>query len=133
MPDGYDVHNGWYLDWCVDEDTYIYNHHTYDVTLRSSYDTDLPDYLKDSDWDKVNYIINHKGSADKDSVQNAIWYFIDHGAYSGFPGGDPEADDLIDEAKAHGGGYEPQPAQLLAVILDAGENTLWRSMVCLTR
>jgi hypothetical protein len=109
VPDGYDVSNGLYDAWCVDEDVYIYKGKTYKVRLYSSYDPANP--YPDPDWDKVNYILNHKQGT-SDDVQAAIWCFIDGGVYP-----DPGyARDMVDEANHHGEGFVPGPTQILAVV-----------------
>jgi len=65
------------MGWCIDQGHSM----CYDpmqVTLYSSYDSIINQLYPDEDWDKVNYLLNHKHpSASVMDIQNAIWYFID--------------------------------------------------------
>jgi len=108
---GYDVSNGAYVGWCVDEDHSISNHATRTVTLYSSYDP--ANLYSDDDWDLVNWILNHKQGSDWWDVQRAIWYFIDGGVY---PTGYPDAIDMVEDAMVNGENFEPGPGQILAVV-----------------
>lgn len=121
IPSGYDVHDGIWTGWCVDESHYIYPGHIYSSHLYSSYDPNLPAYAQDEDWDKVNYIINHKvsGATWKD-IQDALWYFINGGNYPA----DPQAQAMISEANNYGEGYRPCPCEkVAAVVCDCGPLT----------
>lgn len=118
VPAGHSVWDGAWLGWCVDQGHYIQPGNQYTVYLYSSYDPDMPDYAKDEDWDKVNYIINHKQGV-PDDVQNAIWYYINGGHWPS----DPDAQAMINDAEANGEGFEPMPGEWFAVILDPVENT----------
>jgi parallel beta-helix repeat protein len=120
--EGYNVWDDTWVGWCVDEYHYIYPGTHYDVTLYSSYDSGMP--WPDSNWDMVNYVINHKHpDATKQDVQDAIWSFIN--GEKGYPS-DPEAQAMVDEAIAYGEGFVPQPVPLegqkCAVLCDAGDN-----------
>jgi len=116
VPPGYDVRNGIYLGWCVRENISISTGVEYTVTLYSSYDPDMPDYLKDDDWDMVNYILNHKQGSVMD-VQEAIWYFVDGGSIPSGSAGQA----MVNEALMYGEGFVPGPGQVIAVICDSGE------------
>jgi len=109
VPAGYDVVNEYYLGWCVDQDNTLCTY--YDATLWSSYDNNIP-YPSDS-WDKVNYIINNKGTANKEQIQRAIWHYIDHGPYTGT---DTVVLGLIADADANGEGFVPSEGEWLAVL-----------------
>jgi hypothetical protein len=111
VPDGYDVINGPYDGWCVDEGNTISNHQTLYVTLYSSYDTRA--LAADPDWPYVNYILNHP-QGDAVDMQNAIWYFINQGGDLT----DPDAQAMVDDAVANGGSFVPQQGQILAVVVD---------------
>jgi hypothetical protein len=87
----------------------------------------MPTYFQDDDWDMVNYVINHKNGNNKSDVQDAIWYFIDHG-YQGYtcpdlPDPIPAGAvwDMITDALNNGEGYVPPSGGWVAVICDAGE------------
>lgn len=120
-PGEYDVGEGYYIGWCVDEGHYINpGREYYPVTLYSSYDPNMPAYFQDPDWDKVNYIVNNKQGA-WDDVQEAIWHFI-NGSIGGLYGGtDPDVWAMINAANANGEGFEPGCGQSIAVLCDAGE------------
>jgi hypothetical protein len=119
VPDGLDVTNGTYLAWCVQEQVYMVPGQTYYPVLKSSYDTDLPDYAQDPDWDMVNYIVNHKQGT-RDDIQAAIWYFIDGKIDPPLPNS-PAARAMVTEALANGEGYYPGTGGWLAVICLLGD------------
>ena len=112
VPLGYDVTNGTYLGWCIREYIYIETGTEFSATLYSSYDPDMPDYLKDDDWDMVNYILNHKQGSVMD-VQEAIWYFIDGGNTPSTS----EGQAMVNEALMYGEGFVPGPGQVIAPFL----------------
>lgn len=117
------VNNGVYNMWCFEQGPIIYvgtyegNAPTYSATLWSSYDPELPAEFQDPDWDKINWIINHKanypGALGQD-IQEAIWYFKDGGATPTNPIGQQ----IVADANAHGEGFIVGPGQWCAVILD---------------
>jgi len=127
----FDVMNGIYQGWCV-EYSVPSPKDTLEVTLVSSYDDSLPDYLADENWSKVNYILNRK-QGDRYDVQRAIWYFVNFGAwdydYTGYPPmGDEFNNDavnsMISEAETNvEEGWCPDPCDdVIAVICDQGED-----------
>ena len=119
IPAGYVVNDGTlYTGWCVDLFHYITPGAHYTVHLYSSYSTNLPTYLQDSDWDMVNYVINHKQGTPQD-VQDAIWYFVGGG---GMPGG-AAGQAMVADALANGEGFVPGANQVTAVIVYAGAST----------
>jgi hypothetical protein len=72
------------------------------------------------DWNRVNYIINHKNGASKGAIQQAIWKY-DNGRI-GWPTSGPwteaEVQALITDAEANGATYVPaNPGELYSVIL----------------
>ena len=117
----YNVENGDYVGWCCDLEHSINPGQLYTVTLYSSYDPTMPSYFADEDWDKVNYLINHKVDHEPytwEQMQDAIWYFID----GGYSGTDPKVWEIINDADVNGDGFIPQTGQWIAVICDAGPN-----------
>jgi len=110
VPIGYHVSNGIYLGWCVDEYHKIIPGETYKATMYSTYDPNNPH--PDPDWDKVNYILNHKQGTAKD-IQEAIWYFVDGGNLPSTDAGKA----MVNEAETNGEGYIPTVGQTLAVVL----------------
>ena len=117
VPVGYNVGNGAYLGWCVDQDTYIVNDVAYTINLMTSYDVNNPwhgnHYPATYDWPCANYIINHKATgATIDQIQNAIWYFIDHG----YTGSDTVVWGMINDALLNGKNFVPGTGQWMAVL-----------------
>jgi len=113
VPAGYDVTNGTYFGWCIEEYIFLTLGEEYTVSLYSSYDPDLPAYLQDDDWDMVNYILNHK-QGDAIAIQQAIWYFVNGGNMPS----SPEGQAMVNDAKNNGEGFIPEPGQVIAVICD---------------
>ena len=112
VPDGYDVADGTYVGWCVDKEATIPDGaKLQDVMLYSSYDSGMPTACADPDWPKVNYILNNKQGTWED-VADAIWWFIGGGSYPT----DDDAKAMVTAADANAG-FEPGPAQILAVIV----------------
>ena len=104
VPAGYDdVPNGIYCGYCVKEHIFITPGQQYSVTLRSSYDPNLPSHAQDPDWPKINYILNHKQGNWFD-IQTAIWYFFDSG---NLPPVGSVARDIVDDAVANGQSFIP--------------------------
>jgi hypothetical protein len=85
------------------------------ASLYVSYDPALPAHCQDSDWDMVNYILNHKQGPPSE-VQAAIWYFIGGGYY---PQG-PYAKAMVEDALDCGEGYVPPQDGLVALVVDFG-------------
>jgi hypothetical protein len=118
IPLGYDVANGDYIGWCVDQQ-YLINHSgkEYSVALWCSYDPLMP--WLDDDWDMVNYIINHKHpDATKQDIRDAIWYFVNGG-------NDPSTDigwSMVENATNFGEGFEPLTGEVCAILCDAGSS-----------
>lgn len=123
VPNGYDVSNGQYPAWCSEQGVYFYPGVWYEAMLYSSYDPNLQSKCSDCydpDWDKVNYIINHRHwNATREDVQKAIWYFIDHGIYPN----DTEAKAMVDDALANGSGFRPIIGQYFSIIVDINDTT----------
>jgi len=120
VPSGYNVWDGPWVGWCVDQGHYIQPGNPYTVRLYSSYSPSLPAYAQDDDWDMVNWIINHKNAgATIQDIQDAIWYFIGGGPMPI----DPEALAMVNDALANGEGYRPGVGQWFAVIVDPIEWT----------
>lgn len=115
VPLGYDVTDGEYLGWCADR-RYIIPRGgvTHEVTLYCSCNpADLPEDIKDKEWDKVNYIINHKNGTMMD-IQEAIWYFIN--MVDGYSPSTLEAWSMVNDALENGTGFVPRSGNVLAII-----------------
>jgi len=119
-PTGYHVQSALpYTGWCVDLYHHISTNHTYYATLYNSYDPNLPERLKDSDWDLANYVINNR-IGNRWSVQAALWYFVGGGDY---PSNDENAVSMIEDALANGEGYTPSFGDRVMVLVDVDEDT----------
>jgi hypothetical protein len=114
VPSGYDVTNRTYPGWCIDQSAEMERSPTtHSVLLYSSLSP--PGGLVDMEWDKVNYVLNHKQGGPQD-VQQAIWNFINmNGGYSAET---DLAQAMVAEAEASGTGFIPEDTQVMAVICD---------------
>ncbi len=116
VPPGYDVSNGDYPAWCNQRGVKMSYGVLRCITFYCSYDPNLPEVWQDDDWDKVNYVINHKHGEMMD-VQEAIWYFTGDRPAEG-----PLAKEMIEEANRSGEGFCPKPGEAMIVIVDSGQN-----------
>lgn len=116
VPEGYHVSNGRYLGWCVDKDHLISSRKTYTATLYSSYAPDNP--KSSTEWDKINYILNHKQGSWGD-IQAAIWHFVEEGYWPS----SSLAQAMIHEANANGEGFAPAPGEKMAVVVWVNSKT----------
>lgn len=123
VPAGFDVADGPYPGWCVDQGHYIYPNSTHTVKMYNSYADDLPSYAVDPDWDMVNYLLNHKHpDASIFDIQDAVWYFINGGH-------DPATligQAMVDDTLANGEGFVPSlcDGDIIVVIIDSFTETL---------
>jgi hypothetical protein len=130
VPLGYDVTDGNYLGWCNDPDTWMPMNVPHQVILYSSYNSVLPSYLENAEWDKVNYLLNHKlgNSASWDycwQIQFAIWYLLGYGDRGMQFIGAPMSSNawaMVNDANTYGEGYTPVPGEIMAILADAGAN-----------
>jgi hypothetical protein len=135
--EGYDIKDGIYPGWCADATDVIYYPKDYaNCRLYSSYDDAVPNYVKDPDWDKVNYIVNQYrdsvgiySGATKKEVQAAIWFFMprtnDVSYYVADAGWSGTIDwDLYDKIVAdavNGEGFVPGYNDVVGIVCDNGE------------
>jgi len=131
------INGGWldgtYLGWCIDLNDFIgFNDLYKDADVYCTLDP-LPDGLVDhpENIDLINWILNNDflgntsacgGIYTFGDIQKAIWDLIE----DEIPGtallGDwsqCRADEITADAKANGEGYQPEPGDILGVILDA--------------
>lgn len=117
---GFDVSDGvGYAGWCTDDTVGANPGQQYcdiPTILRNSTEP-LPAYLQVTPWDKINYILNHKGTATAAEIQDAIWQFTNGTAC---PSSGCNA--LVDAANANGTGFVPGPGETVAILLDNGAN-----------
>jgi hypothetical protein len=88
----------------------------------------VPATIPAVNWNKINYIINNKGTADKYAIQAAIWHYGGNAIPQDYPAFDQqECDKLIAAADTNGETFVPTTEQKYVVILYApvsGSNTL---------
>jgi hypothetical protein len=123
VPYGFDINNRNYNGWCLQKDISMTKNVNHAVMLYSSFDQKIPDEYKDIDWDKINYIINHK-IGDRESIQKAIWYITDLDSYPS----DNNAQQMIAEADLFGEDYIPISGELIAIIVD-GIQTIQKTFI----
>jgi hypothetical protein len=110
--------NGLYVGWCADSQLGLdQGTHLFEVysSLASN-----PTSISSANWHKINYILNHKGSADMYTIQAAIWYY-DGGIVPWGLVDSVALAQLIADADANGGSYTPGPGDVYAVILWNGK------------
>jgi hypothetical protein len=112
VPSGYDVTNGTYVGWCVDQTAEMARSPaTHAVKLYSSINP--PGELASEKWDMVNYILNHK-QGDAEDIQQAIWFFIHmNGNYTPTS---TVAWTIVNDTLANGNGFFPEIGQMITVI-----------------
>jgi hypothetical protein len=127
VPNGYDVTNGDYLGWCIDLTHDGIPVGSMNVKLISSCNIPamyMGEVWATENWNKVNYILNHKpeivNNGDILDIQMAIWNFVDNipGEGDNDPYHDPSPDclALISAANSFGATYVPEVGQVVAVI-----------------
>jgi hypothetical protein len=113
VPSGNDITNASYKGWCADTSTSFKIGVVLAAYAYSSYDSHAP--IPSGEWDKINYILNHKRYADQMEIQNAIWIFIDSCHDDAVL--TPTSQALVDAANQNGEGFVPTQGQILAVVL----------------
>jgi len=113
---GYDldvVDFEYYKAWCLEKGKRIRRNAMHEIRAYNCYDPNLPDRFKNADWDRINYIINHKRGS-KSDVQQAIWYILGQEKKGKIS---KEAMELVEEAMEKGRDYRPGEGELIAVII----------------
>jgi hypothetical protein len=125
VPNGYDISNGTYSDWCVQINKEMTVNVNHTVRLYSSYDPNMPPNFRSENWSKINYVLNHK-QGNKKSIQTAIWYYINFTSYilnneslvkSGYIL-DNDFWAMIADANENGTGFVPHSGQNLAILIN---------------
>lgn len=125
VPAGYDVSDGVYSGYCVSYyDTQSPTGAWHPAILADSTSTTLPPEFQMENWDKVNYVLNHKQGV-ADDVQAAIWFFTDNVTWELTPA----ARLMVDDALANGEGFQPGPGQKTAAILQATDNLAIQTLI----
>jgi hypothetical protein len=106
-----------YVGWCADSQSGI-SSGTHIFNVYSSLEAP-PIGLPTADWQKINYVINHKDGANPSTIQAVIWHY-DGGVipwtYPLEPVDNAKVADLIAAAEANPS-YVPGPGDIYAVIL----------------
>ena len=116
VPPGFEVTNTDYPGWCADRSAVMPRGEELTVRLYNSYNTSLPRLLRDRNWSKVNYLLNHHDGATKTDVQDAIWCLLCAYPYSSLS---PAAKTLVESAQD---GFIPQPDEWIAIIAEPIRN-----------
>lgn len=119
IPSGFDIINGTYSGWCIQTSTTMARNVNHTVLLYSSYDPDMPSNFSNQNWNKVNYVINHKQGG-LQSIQSVIWYYICNTPY---PTNDTDAEMMIADADQNGSDFIPISGQKIAIIVDVVDGT----------
>lgn len=114
VPEGFDVTNGYYVGWCADRSVKMPRDEQLVVRLWNSYDPMLPYPLREKNWSKVNYILNHKDDATKIEIQGAIWFLLnDYPAEISLLS--TKAQDLVNSAD---GLFVPKAGEWIAILAE---------------
>lgn len=113
VPSGNDIANATYKGWCADTNAPFVTGVVLAAHAYSSYDPEAP--IPNAQWDKINYILNHKKYADQMEIQNAIWFFIDNCNEDATLNAVSQG--LVNAANENGEGFIPTQGQILAVVL----------------
>ena len=126
VPSGFDITNGTYQGWCVQKSIRMTRGVNHTVNLYSSYDSSLPKVFQNGNWDKINYILNHKRGS-RDSIQKAIWCYTNNENCSS----DANAQAMVDDAEQNGSDFIPQSGELYAIPIE-GVKTIQLTFLELT-
>jgi PKD repeat protein len=112
VPTGYDLTNGTYRGWCAQENVEMTRNVNHTVRLYSCYDSSMPPDFQSENWSKINYILNHK-QGNVDSVQYAIWYYLNFEEYPS----DNDSQAMIADANENGIGFIPHSGEVIAILV----------------
>jgi len=115
---GFDVTNGTYTGWCLEDNHQPNAPQNTEVTLLDSTCPPFPPVDYNSiPWDEVNYLLNHKLGTFED-IQSALWIVAGTNDPQNptFPT-TPAVDAMVHDAQTNGVGFEPDAGQAAAVIL----------------
>ena len=116
VPPGFDVTNTAYNGWCADRSAVMPRGEELTVRLYNSYDSSLPRLLRDRNWSKVNYLLNHHQGAVMNDVQDVLWYFLCAYPYSLLSSAAKTLADSVQD------GFIPQPGEWVAIIAEPIRN-----------
>jgi len=129
VPSGYDVRNGTYAGWCIEDNKQDDSPPGSLLTLLDSTDDQPlacdPGGFPGVPWDEINYLLNHQQGALGDipatieDVQAAMWIVAGtNNASPTFPE-TINANALVADARLYGPGFTPTDSDVAAVILCA--------------
>ena len=113
IPLGFDITNGTNQGWCVQKTIHMTQKVNHAVLLYSSSNPSLPQDFQIGNWDKINYILNHK-FGNRDSIQKAIWYYSNNEDCSS----DVDAQTMVDDAEQYGAGFIPKNGEKIAIPIE---------------
>lgn len=116
VPPDHDIQDGWYEGWCADWGVTMPRGEMLTVRLYNSYSPSLPTSVRYKNWEKINYILNHRAGVGKTDVQNAFWHILCNAPYSTLS---EKAKQLVDTAQD---GFIPQPGDLIAIVAQPIQN-----------
>ena len=112
VPDGYHVTNDVYYGWCFEKNVKMTQNQIHPVKMCHSYDPNMPDAFRNANWSMINYVINNKGDASKEVIQDTIWSYIE-----GIEPDSSEAVLFIENIGGKGSGFSPTIGNKIAVLL----------------
>ena len=127
IPPGYDITNGVCPGWCVQYSKQM-EEGDHPVELKSCYADNLENGFQYIDWEKINYIINHKQGKSRENVQRAIWFFTDNISITGYP----DAQEIVEATNVSSPGYVPQAGEILAIAVEGATERLQLAFLELT-
>ena len=116
VPPDFDVTDGYYEGWCADRIAVMPRGEQLTVQLYSSTNPTLPNNVPQTNWGKINYILNHRNGATMKDVQDAFWHLLCGYSYEALT---DATKNLVETAQDD---FIPQPDDLIAVILNPVHN-----------
>ena len=118
---GFDViPNVPYGAWCDDPYSGPPPYDPRNASLYSTYDSNMPADVSNIEWDKINYLLNHKQGQPNYVIQPAIWYLITGSRDTGNGFTCPVSstcDQLVTDAISNGAGFVPGPGEIVGVLV----------------
>jgi hypothetical protein len=120
---GYDVRNINYPGWCADANHTI-GMGTQTARLYSTYDTALPSYAQNADWDKITYMVNKYrangyscANTQGYEIQSLVWDYMGL-AYSWGPVDATCKATIKADVEANGNNFVPGAGDIATVLVD---------------
>lgn len=116
VPPDLDVVNGDYEGWCAQRFVMMPRNQELTVRFYNSYDPLLPSQVREKNWEKVNYILNHHDGATMMDIQYAFWYLLCDYPYSSLTSA---VKILVDTAQNE---FIPRPGEWIAILAEPIRN-----------